>query len=583
MHVNAILGKLADALEYAHDNDVIHRDVKPGNILLNSRSAPVTAGRPLPNDVQPILTDFGLVRFAQSKTRTSTGTITGTPAYMSPEQARGDPVDARTDVYSLGITAYEMLAGRIPFDSDSAMSLLLMHIHEPPPPIEGLPKDLQDVIHRALAKDPNQRYQTPIEFAEAFQAAISGKAEAATLPLSPDSSRMNTAPLQSKSAPPKAKRSAAILLAGVIGLAVLIGLLSVSNALAPPAQDAVAATPTSELPGHAEAADTPSEASPVPAESEAEPVGLLRFQDGTAPADLVTFSSASMSPPPEGSQYEAWLITDDGEGRLSIGFIRFDQGGRGSLTFVDVQGRNLLGPYHALEITIEPDPDNSPSPSNNVAFFAVLPRSGFTHVRHLLYSFDITPDQTGFIHGLDRNTTIINDSAKAMLAFFESRDGANVRLQAENMLNIIVGNQSADYKDWNNDGDIDDPGDGFGLLLNGENVGYIQGAFTHANLSITSPDASQNMLIHGEHVKISATNAGEWTPQLRDLLIAIFETPFDSAEMEGLIRQAVALANQIQNGIDINGNESIEPIPGEGGVRTAHEHAYYMADILVFP
>jgi hypothetical protein len=88
------------------------------------------------------------------------------------------------------------------------------------------------------------------------------------------------------------------------------------------------------------------------------------------------------------------------------------------------------------------------------------------------------------------------------------------------------------------------------------------------------------MIIHGEHVQIAANNIGEWTPQLRDQLTAIINAPFDSG-MEGLIRQAVSLANQIQNGIDVNGNESIEPIVGEGGTNTAYEHAYYMADMSI--
>jgi len=120
-------------------------------------------------------------------------------------------------------------------------------------------------------------------------------------------------------------------------------------------------------------------------------------------------------------------------------------------------------------------------------------------------------------------------------------------------------------------------------LLNGENLGYIQGTHTHANLSLTSPDATQNMLIHGEHVKICAVNISEWTPQLRDQLIAILESPIDSAESEGLIREAVALADKIRNGIDVNGDEKIEPISGEGGAITAYEHAYYMADMVIVP
>jgi hypothetical protein len=168
-----------------------------------------------------------------------------------------------------------------------------------------------------------------------------------------------------------------------------------------------------------------------------------------------------------------------------------------------------------------------------------------------------------------------------MLASFEAGDEAGLDLHAERMLNVILGSQSGDYKDWNGDGAVDDPGDGYGLLLNGENVGYIQGTFTHANLSLTSPNATQNMLTHGGHVKDCVTNLDGWTPQLRDQLPAILNASFDSPGLEGMIREAVALADKIRNGIDVNGNESIEPIPGEGGAMTAYEHAYYMADMVI--
>jgi hypothetical protein len=166
---------------------------------------------------------------------------------------------------------------------------------------------------------------------------------------------------------------------------------------------------------------------------------------------------------------------------------------------------------------------------------------------------------------------------------FAARDEAGLRLQAESMLNLIEGSQSPNYRDWNEDGNVDDPGDGFGLLLNGDNLGYIQGSSTHANLSRQSPDATQNMLTHGEHVEICATNLGEWTPQLRDQLTAILGTPIDSADLEGLIHQAVALADKIRNGIDVNGNEHVEPVAGEGGAVTAYEHSYYMADMVIVP
>ena len=169
-----------------------------------------------------------------------------------------------------------------------------------------------------------------------------------------------------------------------------------------------------------------------------------------------------------------------------------------------------------------------------------------------------------------------------MLDACQADDESQVRAQAEGMINLIAGRQSPEYKDWDNDGTIHDPGDGFGLLLNGDNEGYIPGTLVHAILSQTSADATRNMLVHGEHVKIAMDSIAKWTPTLRDQLSLIMKSPFDSS-MEEMIRNSLALANQIQTGFDANGNESIEPIPDEGGASTAYEHAYYMAAILVTP
>jgi serine/threonine protein kinase len=571
--VNNLLGKIANALTYAHDNSVIHRDVKPANILLTSRSTPVSLDSPLPKDVEPILTDFGLVRFTQSSTQTQTGYITGTPAYMSPEQSRGDKVDARTDVYSLGITIYEMLAGRVPFDADSAMSVLHQHIHDPHPPIDGISRGVQNVIDRALAKDPEKRFQTPLEFAEAFNDTLSGSTEAETLLFPSMFSRSTTVTRQNLQAAVEPKKQNYVIPAiiGVITILVAFSALMISRI-------------TSQTAPHegVEFAQTPIDQQSIPAGIETGSVGVFRFQDGSAEADQVTFSSRSLQLPQDGNQYEAWLIADDNERRISMGVIQFASDSAASLTYVNDSGQNLLTQFHGVEITIEPSPDNSPNPSNVVAYSAFLPANGLLHVRHLLSAFSSTPNQTSFIRGLKTDTSLLTDLSEEMLASFEARDGTDMRLKAEQMLNIVLGNQSPDYKDWNGSGEINDPSDGYGLLLNGDNNGYIQGTFTHANLSITSPDATENMLTHGEHVKIAATNLSGWTPELRDQLIAILDAT-SLTDAEGPLRQAVVLANQIHNGVDVNGNENIEPIPGEGGAMTAYDHSYYMADILLIP
>jgi len=579
--ISNLLGKIANALTYAHDNNVIHRDVKPANILLTSRSMPVSTKDPLPGDVEPILTDFGLVRFTQATTQTSTGYITGTPAYMSPEQARGNKnVDARTDVYSLGVTVYEMLAGRVPFDADTAMGVLHQHIHEAPLPIEGISKGLQEVIDKALAKNPDDRFQTPVEFAETFNNVLSGSAKAETLLFPSAISRSITVTRQNlKSIVADKKRN--YLLPAIIGggaLIIAIGVLITSGIGSQATPPPVSSTTSTQNPEETSINSTDPQANPVPPETEI--VGLFRFQDGSAEADQITFSSRSLPPPPEGSQYQAWLLEDDNEHRISLGIIQFDSEGAASLTYVDDRGQNLLSIYHGVEITAEPNPDNNPNPSNEIAFSAFLPPSGYSHVRHLLSGFDSTPNQTPFIRGLTNDTETLNTLAQDMLAAFEAGDGIRMRLKAEQMLNLILGDQNPDYRDWNGNGSTDDPSDGYGLLLNGSNGGYIQGTITHANLSLTSPDATENMLIHGEHVKIAANNLNDWTPQLRDQLITILNAT-SLTDAEGPVRQSVVLANQIHNGVDVNGNENIEPIPGEGGAQTAYDHSYYMADIVV--
>jgi serine/threonine protein kinase len=157
--------QIASALDHAHRRGIIHRDLKPGNVLLNGEH-------------DAILTDFGLSKIMENEgqTLTQTGRTMGTPVYMAPEQWMGNPVDARTDIYALGVMIYEMIAGRPPFEADSVFALMHKHIYEPVPPLTDYradaPSSVIAVISRAMAKEPSSRFSSAGELAAAYKAAL---------------------------------------------------------------------------------------------------------------------------------------------------------------------------------------------------------------------------------------------------------------------------------------------------------------------------------------------------------------------------------------------------------------------------
>jgi eukaryotic-like serine/threonine-protein kinase len=153
--------QILQAAGFAHRHGVIHRDFKPHNVIMDDQGGVK-------------VTDFGIARAGASE-MTETGSIMGTAQYLSPEQAQGHAVTAASDLYSIGVMLYEMLAGRLPFEGDSAVSVALKHLSEQPPPISQFRPDvspaLESVVMAALAKDPAHRWQSADDFAEALQAA----------------------------------------------------------------------------------------------------------------------------------------------------------------------------------------------------------------------------------------------------------------------------------------------------------------------------------------------------------------------------------------------------------------------------
>jgi serine/threonine protein kinase len=156
--------ELLAAVQYAHDHHVVHRDIKSQNIMLDEHG-------------RAKVTDFGIAR-AGDPSMTEVGAVLGTAQYLSPEQAKGQPADERSDLYSVGVVLYEMLTGRVPFKGDTAVSVALKHVNElPPEPIAvapDLPPPLNRVVLKALAKNPDRRYNSAAQFASDLRAVVSG-------------------------------------------------------------------------------------------------------------------------------------------------------------------------------------------------------------------------------------------------------------------------------------------------------------------------------------------------------------------------------------------------------------------------
>src|SRR4051794_3286465 len=167
------LHQAAAALDTAHDAGVVHRDIKPGNLLLDSRERLAVA-------------DFGIARLAWEDQLTATGQVLGTAAYLSPEQAMGEAATAASDRYALAVVAYELLTGTRPFDADHLAAQARAHVEDPAPPassrVDGLTRAVDAVVERGLAKDPSDRWRSATQFVDELERTLGQAADEETAP-----------------------------------------------------------------------------------------------------------------------------------------------------------------------------------------------------------------------------------------------------------------------------------------------------------------------------------------------------------------------------------------------------------------
>jgi serine/threonine protein kinase len=456
-----IAAQIADALSFAHTQGAIHRDVKPGNIMFLDKSP-----------THAVLTDFGIAQLLDDVALTLSGTLAGTPAYMSPEAAEGGQSDARSDLYSLGVVLYEMVTGVTPYQADTPVRMMVQHMTAPLPSLRethpALPEIVVQVIERALTKHPADRFPSAAAMHQALLQAQLALNEGHAPPTQLIAAQTLFANEQSLAAAPPARRAAqpanatpappdptappnitAPSAAGPHSLASSLRLLGV--ALGSVLVVTMLWLTFGDLP-------TAANEAPVSArQSNGAEAGRVAIVPHDGGQDLII--SATLAPPPEGHHYHAWLRARDG--------VLFDLG---SLTVrADAVHHVVSAPYNFLAlvdaalITLEGAPDPvAPSPQIEL-YGQMAPHLGDALAQLLVASS--LPLGKPLLPGVREQITIAQEHTGMLADALRADDLSEAQRHAEHVVNILDGESGSNFGDLNLDGQAQNPGDGVGVRV----------------------------------------------------------------------------------------------------------------------
>lgn len=622
-----ITTQLADALSYAHQQGMIHRDIKPGNVMFADET-----------HQHVVLTDFGIARLLDDAEARLTlpGAVFGTPSYMSPEALRGEVVDARSDLYSLGVMLYEMVTGQRPYVAETPYSLLMKLAKEPlTPPRKlnpALPNALQKLLLKVLEKEPVKRFSSAADFGAALKqlqddllvrssrSAFPFQRQATTKrrPATPTVASKTPTPAPAvRPSPevvaeqPPARRIPWLRLVQVGLVAVIIVSLArfaflnrayfpwpaLITEVTPPPTNAnsttIAAVPPSQtiLPTATAPPVTPTivpptvtltpspTLSPSPTPSPQQPSVAATTAGVAAVATTI-----AVLPPPlgvlrlSGIKDTNVFVLDLGPVKLPPTgsryelWLRHDNASPLNLGILPVeQGEiSITGskPENLLanynEALITLERDTDPATmANTIVFASQWPAAFATPLRQLLVDNGV--NHQGFLPGAVTESQLAFAQSAALQAALAKADLTAAQKEAEGIFNLLEGAQSAVAGDKNKDGRTDNLGDGFGIRP------YLAASQEQLRL-LSQMTATAELAIHS-HTAVALVTALQPVAELAAIHASQLVTVATVADAQPLADELQRQLAQLFKGVDQNGNGLIEPIPDEGGLQVVEQLA----------
>ncbi len=572
--IEKILREIASALDYANRRGVIHRDVKPANILIDGEG-------------HALLADFGIVKMMGNDANLTGTGVVGTPAYIAPEQGQGElNIDGRADLYSLACVVYEMLSGLQPFRAETMMKVVLQHITEPPPSLlqiaPDLPSAVDDVMKMAMAKNPDDRYATAVDFAEALSHALHSSEESllaakAEVPLdsSPPPSQQATRVFDSSPDLTNSENSTnqtivvqhstnPLLFMGLFGIIALVIVVVAIVMVGQQNQNSAIAdnlTPTTE----AIIANTSPTEVPVPEViPEVETFGEMRYNSTESLGDTINLQLIDVASPSAGNTYVVWLRNTLTNEVVNIGEIVIDATGRGILIYTDPDERMLPSLYNNIVITEELTPDGD-APEGGIAYQGQLPIELTEALNEIFVSSEDGFNENGLLDGvLAEASTAQNHAGLASRA----TSLGSMKTHAEHTLNIINGTD----EDYDGNGSPQNPGRGVGIFFFLDKIDELL-------LDVVQrDDASIYVQQNSDFILVCTTNVREWANRINGLELEMLaadtlESATDQSD------ESEQLASAMIAGIDVNENGRIDAFEGECGLDQIPDFGIQVANI----